>query len=63
MRKTIDTITTEEAIIEAEKKGVDVTRPTIITWVDKYKLGSKLGGRWYIDKKKFIDFLKEGLGK
>lgn len=63
MKKTIVTITTEEAITEARKKGVTITKPTVITWIDRYKLGSKLGGRWYIDKKKFIDFLDEGLGK
>ncbi len=63
MKKAIDTMTTEEAMIEAKKKRVSITRPTVITWIEKYKLGSKLGGRWYIDRKKYMDFLKKGLGE
>ena len=38
--------------------GFDVTRVTIITWVKKYGLGKKLGGRFRIDKIKLMDFLK-----
>ncbi len=57
MKKVMDTITTEEAIVEAKKKGVTISKPTVINWVIKYGLGKRLVGRWYIDKKRFIDFL------
>ncbi len=64
--KKKDKISIEEAITVAGKKGVSVTKPTVITWIDKYKLdklGSKLGGRWYIDRQNFEDFLDRGLGR
>lgn len=64
--KKKDKISIEEAIEVAEKKGVSVTKPTVITWCDRYKqdkLGSKLGGRWYVDRKNFEDFLDKGLGE
>ena len=32
---------------------------TLITWIDKYKLGFKFAGRWQIDKSKLENFIKE----
>lgn len=37
-----------------------VTRATVISWIDKYKLGIKIGGSWRIDAVKFDVFLKKG---
>lgn len=33
---------------------------TIISWIKLYNLGKKIGGRWQIDKSKFIEFLEKG---
>ena len=33
---------------------------TIISWITKYGLGKKIGGRWAIDKSKLITFLEGG---
>ena len=33
------------------------TLPTIITWIKKYNLGFKFGGRWKINKELFMEFL------
>jgi len=36
------------------------SRPTITSWVQKYDLGTKVGGRWHIDEQLFKGFLKHG---
>lgn len=53
-------LTTTTAITLAANLGVSVTRPTVVSWCKKYKLGFRLGkkGRWQIDKSKFTNFIK-----
>jgi len=60
----VETITTGEAIDLCEKMGGGCkSRPTIIAWVDRYNLGQKTGGRYNIDKIKYIRFLTIGSKK
>lgn len=33
---------------------------TVRLWASKYKFGRKVGGKWFIDENKFIEFLNEG---
>jgi hypothetical protein len=45
---------------EAEKLvNFTVTRPTLRTWCEKYGIGRKVGGRWYVDPEK-LTLLLEG---
>ena len=66
-----DVSTVEEALFdleacisvpEAEKimlaQGVKVTRPSIIAWIHTYKIGKKVGGRYYIDPVKLSLLLR-----
>ena len=48
-----DFITVSEAI-----QITGVTRQTLITWCAKYKVGKKIGGRWYINPEKLALLLK-----
>lgn len=52
------TITPAEAVETAEEYGVSVTTETIYTWCEKYKIGKKVGGRWYVSKKRLILMLE-----
>jgi hypothetical protein len=38
-----------------------ITRVTMITWCQKYKIGSKIGGRWYVDPQKLSLLLRGAL--
>jgi len=59
----------EEALYDIERyitlpeatATVGVTRVTMITWCKKYKLGNKIGGRWFIDPDKLALLLKGAL--
>lgn len=51
------TVTPKEAIELAKEQGVGMTMPTLLSWVEKYHLGYKVGGRWRIQTQKFIDYL------
>lgn len=42
----------------AKDIGVNLTRPTLISWLEKYKLGNKIAGRWYVEQEQFIQFIK-----
>lgn len=58
--------TTTEALAIAAEKGITITRPTLLLWIKKNKLGFQLGGYqslWYIDKVKFIQFLQGQKGR
>ena len=47
-------ITTKEAIKYCKDKfDLDVTLPTMISWIHKHKFGNKVGGRWKVDRVKF----------
>jgi hypothetical protein len=63
--KDIEWIDTNEALKILRrsviiKKRYKPNRPTLIAWVEKYKLGHKYMGRWCIDKNKFKYFIKRG---
>lgn len=53
-------ITTTEAIRLAKQRGFILTRPTLIKWLDELGIGKKVGGRYYINKDKFLWWLKYG---
>lgn len=57
------TITPQEAVCEYKVAGLGtITTQTLYKWLEKDPpviIGNKVGGRWHIDKKKFLDFLKE----
>ena len=58
--KSADKISTPDAIEYAlEEYGVSVTKVTINTWCTKYGIGTKIGGRWYVNKKR-LKLLLEG---
>lgn len=42
-----DCITAPEA-----SKLTGFSKPTIITWCTRYSIGSKVGGRWYVNVQK-----------
>ena len=42
-----------------KKKGFSVTRATIINWCKSYKVGKKIGGKWYM-KEDDVDKLLSG---
>lgn len=49
----------EDAISPMEAaKIVGVSKPTVITWCEKYRIGIKVGGRWKVDPKKLELLLK-----
>ena len=55
-----NTISTTEALTLLDDRGLNVTLTTLITWIEKKKLGRKPLGRWRIDKEKFLDFIDRG---
>lgn len=53
-------INTIDAIKYVEKKvGICISYQTIINWINKYKIGKKIAGRYIIDQKK-LDKLLDG---
>lgn len=57
MTKKKDTLTTREALVLLEKEGYKISLTTVITWVRINNLGYKMGGRWYLNKIKFLQFI------
>lgn len=57
------TITPLQAVEEYKKAGLGtITTQTLYKWLEKDPpviVGKKVGGRWHIDKNKFLDFLEE----
>lgn len=52
------TISTDEALgVVIDKELGTITKTTLISWISKYKLGKKVGGRWRINEQKFFKFL------
>lgn len=52
------TISTDEALgVVIDKELGTITKPTLISWISKHKLGKKVGGRWRINEQKFFKFL------
>jgi len=55
-------ISTNEAVkIIEEDYQYNITRPTIINWIEKYGIGIKIGGRWRIAEAKLRNFLEKGV--
>ena len=55
--------TIEESIKEAEKIGIEVSRPTLIKWIQEYKLGFQLGGKggkWYTYPQRYMRYINGG---
>ena len=51
------------AIKEAEKIGIEVSKPTLIKWIKKFQLGFQLGhagGKWYVFPYKYTRFINGG---
>ena len=53
-------ITTNEAMKIVRSHGFGVTRPSMITSIQKHELGRKTAGRWYVDKNRLEKWLDEG---
>lgn len=39
---------TQRAIEIIKDYNIDVTLPTLISWIKEYELGRKIGGRWRV---------------
>ena len=55
-------ISAEEAWTKAKKAGINITYATLLSWIEKTKIGFQPGGpgsRWFVDREKF-DSLIEG---
>lgn len=57
MTKKKDSLTTKEALTLLEKEGYKISLTTVIAWTKINKLGHKMGGRWYLNKIKFLQFI------
>jgi len=58
--ESIKKIKMNEAILIAEKYGINITKPTLIEWCLKHKLGHQPGGlgcQWFIFEELFINFI------
>lgn len=51
-------INTNQMMEIVTQYGISCTRTSLLTWINKYKLGKKIGGRWYIDKRRLRVFLE-----
>ena len=50
---------TKEALeLVANIAPAPVSLVTMITWCRKYRIGTKIGGRWWVDHDKLMKFLK-----
>ena len=55
----IDWISTRTALqVVADIAPTRVSLVTLITWCRKYRIGTKVGGRWWVDYDKLMKFLK-----
>ena len=55
LQNWIDTNRAIEILVDS---GIHCTRTSLLTWAEKYQLGKKVGGRWYIEKDRLQDFMK-----
>jgi hypothetical protein len=53
-------IDTGEALKIIEIMGSSVSLPTLINWIQNYKIGKKVGGRWQVEKQKLVKMLNKG---
>ncbi len=52
-------LTVPQAMKIVQEKGFGATKPTIIPWIEKYQIGKKIGGRWYVSKRR-LHLILEG---
>ena len=58
------TITPKEAQQIFQQMGFGpVSLVSIRTWIEKYSLGRRIGGRWHVDYELFMEFLNKGAHK
>jgi hypothetical protein len=53
-------LSTKEAIEVCRQWGVSVSTPTMIKWIQDYNIGTKIFGKWYVNKRKLLWYLKYG---
>lgn len=58
VQKKRDWINTNQAIEIIVASDVHCTPTSLRTWINRYQLGKKVGGRWYIEEKRLREFLK-----
>ena len=57
--ENISWLSTKEALeLVADIAPAKVSLVTLITWCRKYRIGTKVGGRWWVDRDKLMNFLK-----
>ena len=57
--ENISWLSTKEALeLVADIAPARVSLVTMITWCRKYRIGTKVGGRWWVDHDKLMKFLK-----
>lgn len=52
-----------KAIAEATKQGIEVSRPTLVKWINRHLIGFQLGGiggKWYVYPDKFLRYINGG---
>lgn len=53
-------ISTNDAVKYCHEQGINITLVTLIRWCEKYKVGKKVVGTWYVDKNKLKKLLHGG---
>lgn len=49
-----------KALEKAAEKGIELSRPTLIKWIERYNLGHQLGGsggKWYVNPEKYMRYI------
>jgi|TARA_Y100000296_G_scaffold48848_1_gene55987 hypothetical protein len=59
MGKNKTWLTLNEGILVLKKNKIKSNRVTFLSWVKKYDLGHKVGGRWVIFPERVEKFMKE----
>ncbi len=59
-QKKEDWINTNQAMQIIKEHGISCTRTSLLTWISKYRLGKKVGGRWYVNEERLHEFLQGG---
>lgn len=57
-----DMITLPDAVRLIEAQGLDFSREAVKRWISRYKIGRKVGGRWYVDPEKLALLLGGKVG-
>jgi hypothetical protein len=58
-----DLITVPETLLLCKKQGLLFRRDQIIRWIKKYKIGVKIGGRYFVNPQAFALLLKGQIGE